>query len=247
MNSIQPSTLSIMGYEVYSDNEGLKLDLSKKTIINTINPHSYCVAKNDMLFRKALVQSDILIPDGVGIVIAARFLHLKRIKKIAGADLHLLLLEKLNEIKGSCFYLGSASSTLALIEEKVKIQYPNITIDSYSPPFAANFSQVENDQMVEIINNFNPDVLFVGMTAPKQEKWLLEHSDQLNVTISCSIGAVFDFYAGTIKRSNKIWINLGLEWLPRLIQEPKRLWRRNFISTPIFLFDMFKWAILRRR
>jgi N-acetylglucosaminyldiphosphoundecaprenol N-acetyl-beta-D-mannosaminyltransferase len=94
--------------------------------------------------------------------------------------------------------------------------------------------------MIAAINAFKPDILFVGMTAPKQEKWVYAHKAQIDARIICSIGAVFDFYAGTVKRPSAFWINLGLEWLPRLLKEPRRLARRNFISTPAFLWDVVR-------
>ena len=78
------------------------------------------------------------------------------------------------------------------------------------------------------------------MTAPKQEKWVYRNKDSISADVIASIGAVFDFYAGTVIRSGPIWIKLGLEWLPRLLKEPKRLWKRNFISTPVFLWDILK-------
>ena len=81
-------------------------------------------------------------------------------------------------------------------------------------------------------------MLFIAMTAPKQEKWLNKHRDHIDVNIICSIGAVFDFYAGTVERSSQFWIDNHLEWLPRLFMEPERLWKRNFISTPLFLWDI---------
>lgn len=214
------------------------LSFENKTIINTINPHSYCVAKSDTEFRKALLESDVLLPDGIGIVLAAKFLKGEKIKKIAGYDIFLFLLEKLNQIEGTCFFLGASVKTLELIHTKIGKEYPNVIVNSFSPPFKEGFSDEENGNMIKEVNKFNPDVLFVGMTAPKQEKWVYQNKDQLNTKVICSIGAVFDFYAGTVKRPSKLWIKLGLEWLPRLIKEPKRLWKRNLISTPIFLFDM---------
>jgi N-acetylglucosaminyldiphosphoundecaprenol N-acetyl-beta-D-mannosaminyltransferase len=83
------------------------------------------------------------------------------------------------------------------------------------------------------------------MTAPKQERWVHDNRGNLNAPLICCIGAVFDFYAGTVKRSGQFWINAGLEWLPRLIREPKRLWRRNFVSTPLFLWYVFREKIQR--
>ena len=99
--------------------------------------------------------------------------------------------------------------------------------------------------MVEKINVFKPDVLFIGMTAPKQEKWAHEHFDRLDVGHVCCIGAVFDFYAGTVKRPPQWMINLGLEWLGRLLKEPKRMWYRYLISSPVIYIDIIKYKVKR--
>ena len=213
---------------------------NKQTIINTINPHSYCISKKDILFNEALHQSDILIPDGIGIVYAARILKKKIIKRISGSDIHQFLIEKANKNNLKIFYLGASQETLEKIEFRIKKEFPSITVKSYSPPYKEEFSNYENSIMIEEINNFEPQILFIGMTAPKQEKWVNKNKVKLKNCIICSIGAVFDFYAGTINRPNKIWQRLGLEWFMRFIKEPKRLWRRNFISTPCFLWDVIK-------
>ena len=101
--------------------------------------------------------------------------------------------------------------------------------------------------MINKVNNFNPDVLFVGMTAPKQEKWVYQNKERLNAKIICSIGAVSDFYAGTVQRVNKIWIDLHLEWFRRFLNEPVRLWQRNFISTPLFLLEILLYKLKIRK
>ena len=230
--------MRIMNYEVFTNNLE-DLDLSKRQVINTINPHSYVTAKEDKPFFEALHDSDLLIPDGSGIVIAAKQINKENIKKIAGADLHKFLLEEMNKKSGKVFYMGAAQKTLDKIYEKIKIEYPNIIVESYSPPFKPEFSDEENEEIINKINTFTPDVLFIGMTAPKQEKWLHKHKEKLDFTISSCIGAVFDFYAGTVERPSDIWLKLNLEWLGRLLKEPKRMWRRNFVSTPLFLLDMF--------
>jgi N-acetylglucosaminyldiphosphoundecaprenol N-acetyl-beta-D-mannosaminyltransferase len=235
-------TMNIMNYTIFT--ESLEnVDLKKRQIINTINPHSYVTAKEDNKFHRALCASDILIPDGSGIVLAAKQLNKKDIKKIAGYNLHTFLLEKMNERGGRVFYMGASEKTLSQIERKLKKEYPHVIVDSYSPPFKDKFSERENSLIINKINNFNPDVLFVGMTAPKQEKWLYEHQEELKFTIASPIGAVFDFYADRISRPSMFWIDLHLEWLIRLVAEPKRLWKRNFISAPKFLFDIFLYKI----
>jgi len=222
------------------------LPLEEKCIICTINPHSYCESKKDEVFAQALLSCDVLLPDGSGIVMAAKVLEAKVIKKIAGADIHDYLLEQAN-IKGQkVFYLGASDETLKLIDNNIKKQFVNIEVGYFSPPYKSVFSKDDTLEMLEKINSFKPDVLFVGMTAPKQEKWVYLNQSEIRVKTLVSIGAVFDFYAGNIKRSNPFWIKIGLEWLPRLIKEPKRLFYRNFVSTPKFIFEIISFKLLGR-
>lgn len=231
--------LNVLNYPVYTL-QLKRLDNTKKLLINTINQYSYCIAEKDPEFKNALLQSDILLPDGIGIVAAAKIINKKKINKIAGADLHDFLLKKLNKESGSCFYMGSSEETLAKIEERLKKEYPNIKVGSYSPPFKPEFTAEDNTTILEAVNSFTPDVLFVGMTAPKQEKWSYQFKGELNTRKICSIGAVFDFYAGTTTRPSAIWINLGLEWLGRLFKEPKRMWKRYIYYGFIFARHLLK-------
>ena len=229
--------MKIMGFDVYEGKLD-SIDISSKTIINTLNAHSYIVSKNDSQFKTALKNSDILLPDGVGIVLAAKHIYQKSIKKIAGFDLHDFLLRSMNNTNGKVFYMGSSPNTLTKIEKKIEIDFPNISIMTHSPSYSLSFSESENKLIIDKINAFKPDVLFVGMTAPKQEKWLEMNKELLNFKVAASIGAVFDFYAGTIKRPNKYTRYLVGESLARFLKEPKRLWKRNFISIPLFIIEI---------
>lgn len=228
-----------MGYNLFSGNLD-QLPAGPQVTINTINQYSFCIAEEDKAFKQALNDSDVLLPDGVGIVLALKFTTGQSIRKISGTDMHNHLLVKLNASHGKCFYMGSSENTLLKIKQRLAIEYPNITCETYSPPYTACFSELENDQIINKINQFNPDVLFVGMTAPKQEKWSMEQKNRINSKLICSIGAVFDFFAGTVERPGKVWINLGLEWFIRLCSEPKRMWKRYLIYGPIFLFILCK-------
>ena len=235
----------LLGFDVFKF--GLKsIDFDKNKIINTINPHSYCLSRYDKLFNEALQSSDILLPDGTGIVLASKIVNNKKINKIAGADIHQYLLQQANLKTQKVFYLGAAQSTLLLIEGKVKKEFPNIIVSSFSPPYKPRFSDKETAQMLEKVNDFKPDILFVGMTAPKQEKWVFANKDNIDANTIVSIGAVFDFYAGTIKRPGNFWVSIGFEWLPRFLKEPKRLARRNLVSTPKFLLEIIWYKIFRR-
>lgn len=219
------------------------IDFSKSKIINTINPHSYCVSKKDVEFGKALKASDILLPDGIGIVWAEKFLNKNKIKKIPGYDLFLHLSSKIDGENGSVFLLGGSNHTLEKIKAKFFTDYPNVKLSYYSPPFKSEFSENESFKMCQKINSFKPDVLFVAMTAPKQEKWVFKNKDYLKVNNICCVGAVFDFYSGNIKRSSSFWINLGLEWFPRFLKEPKRLFKRNLFSTPKFILEVLSFKL----
>ncbi len=228
-------------FEIFAEPlRAIDIDAHSKYIINTINPHSFVISSNDECFKKALQNSDILIPDGIGIVYSIRLLTGEKITKIAGYDLFIYLLDIIHKNNLKCFFLGSSHNTLKKLYKKLQYEYPNIKVDILSPPFKDEFNDEDNVQIINKINQFIPDVLFVGMTAPKQEKWVYKNKQHLNVKLIASIGAVFDFYAGTVKRPDDLWVKIGLEWLVRFMREPKRLFKRNVISMPIFLFTILK-------
>jgi N-acetylglucosaminyldiphosphoundecaprenol N-acetyl-beta-D-mannosaminyltransferase len=238
------NTINLRSYTIFNDSLDCLFANKSKKVINTINAHSYIVAKSDMLFKKALIESDILLPDGEGIVLMARILKKAKVKKIAGADIHLKLLEEAEKKSLKCFYVGSSVETLKKIEDKVSSQYKNIVFGFHSPPFKPEFSKEDSLEMVNIINNFEPDILFIGMTAPKQEKWANTYKTILNANIICSIGAVFDFVAETKRRAPKWVIQLKMEWLYRSFTA-WRLTKRYLYSTPLFLFDIIKLKLKR--
>lgn len=210
-----------------------------KLLINTINAFSYDNARKDVLFSEALQKGDVLIPDGISIVKACRFLNAKSQLKerIAGWDLFVYEMEKLNRVGGKVMFLGSSDAVLNLIRQRVAEKYPKIEVDTYSPPYKPEFSDEDNEAMISAINHSNPDLLWIGMTAPKQEKWAYTHLDRLDVHCHIgTIGAVFDFFAGTVKRAPERWQRVGLEWLYRLLSEPRRMWRRYFIGNAKFIY-----------
>lgn len=219
-----------------------------KKLINTINAHSFNTAKKDKLFAEALMKGDYLIPDGASIVKACRWVKAKSRPKerIAGWDLFEFDMGALNEShnenrKKKVMFMGSSEKVLDLIRKKAAEVYPNIEVVTYSPPYKPLFSDEDNRAIIEAINRANPDLLWIGMTAPKQEKWTYEHWDELDIHCHVgTIGAVFDFFAGTYKRAPLWWQKHSLEWLYRLIKEPRRMWKRYVLGNPLFL-----WNILR--
>ncbi len=214
-----------------------------KVLINTINAHSYNTAQKDDLFAEALMKGDALIPDGASIVKACRWIKAKSqpTERIAGWDLFDYEMNRLNQQGGKCFFMGSSEKVLSLIKQRARVEYPNIVVETYSPPYKPEFSEEDNRAIIRAINEANPDLLWIGMTAPKQEKWTYTHWDELDIHCHVgTIGAVFDFFAGTVERAPIWWQEHSLEWLYRLIKEPKRMWRRYIIGNTLFLWNMWK-------
>ncbi|MBI2799509.1 MAG: WecB/TagA/CpsF family glycosyltransferase [Gammaproteobacteria bacterium] len=248
-------TIDILGYRISA--AGLEGDVvaAKGALSGTqalpffvacANPHSLMVAASDSKFREALSSADLLLPDGAGILLAARMLGVTLRERVAGMEFFLRLSARLNADCGArYFFLGSEEPVLAAINQRIAGEFPNISVaGSYSPPFISSFTPEDNAEMLRRINESGATVLWVGMTAPKQEKWILENRRQLKVRVIGAIGAVFDFYSGRKGRAPKWLRDLGLEWLPRLIREPIRLARRNFISAPAFLLSVLRQRFL---
>lgn len=243
---------NVVGYHVHAGGLDACADEIAETIagggpmrwLACLNPHSYAVALDLPEFQAALRDADWLVADGIGIVLASRLQGGALRERVTGNDVFHGVHLRLDAGRGGrIFFLGSTDEALASIRERMAVDYPRLeVVGTYSPPFKAEFSEAELDEMVSTINAAHPDVLWVGMTAPKQEVWLHRLRDRLDVRFAAAIGAVFDFYIGRIKRSPPVFQSLGLEWLPRLVQEPRRLWRRMFVSAPIFV-----WHVLTRR
>ena len=213
----------------------------KKTIF-CANPHSLVIAHADPEFMTALQRSDVLLPDGIGIVLASKIKTGIIKHRVSGTEIFELLAHRWNQrTDRSFFFLGASPEVLQRMKARMATEYPNVVVcGCFAPPIRASFTEEETLQMINAINASAPDVLWVGMTAPKQEKWIFQNRKRLHVPAMCAVGATFDFFAGTKKRAPAWLRNMGLEWLPRLVREPRRLWRRNFISTPVFLVNAFR-------
>lgn len=220
-----------------------------KVLINTINAHSFNVAQKDFLFAEALAKGNYLIPDGASIIKACKLLEAKSQPKerIAGWDLFVFEMRRLDvrskrdEVRGKVMFMGSSEKVLSLIRERAAVDYPNLEVATYSPPYKPEFTDEDNQAIINAINEANPDLLWIGMTAPKQEKWTYSHWKELDIHCHVgTIGAVFDFYAGTAQRASKWWQEHSLEWLYRLVKEPKRMWRRYILGNPLFMWNILK-------
>lgn len=242
--------LKLSELKIVESREALKEIPEGKVLINTINAHSFNRAQKDELFAEALREGDYLIPDGASIIKACRMLKAKSRPKerIAGWDLFAFEMQRLNG-KGKMIndkllrvmFMGSSERVLGLIKERAAKDYPHLEVVTYSPPYKKEFSEEDNRAIIKAINDADPDLLWIGMTAPKQEKWTYSHWRELDIHCHVgTIGAVFDFYAGTAKRAPMRWQDHSMEWLYRLLKEPRRMWRRYLLGNPLFLWNIIK-------
>lgn len=186
-----------MGDFIITNNYQFDSIPDQQMVIHAIDSRIWLMANEDKELKQALLQSDILVPNGAGITLAARWLTGKQIHNVSRDDLHLSILQHLDKVAGSVFYLGASDRTLALIAERILTEYPNIRVKTYSPPYRDSFSEEETNKMITAINEFKPDVLFIGMSVSKQEKWIATNRHLLHTHLISGIGAVFGFYGGT--------------------------------------------------
>jgi N-acetylglucosaminyldiphosphoundecaprenol N-acetyl-beta-D-mannosaminyltransferase len=232
-------TVSVLGFTVFSDDlKKIPIYGEKCRVVNcSISPNNYGLATKDPEFKSILQKTDFLVLDGVYFALASILLKGKNIKKNQGPEVYKHFITRLNETSGRAFFLGSSETVLKRIEDRIKREYPNISVASFSPPFKKEFSEEDNKEMVSKINEFNPNVLFVGMTAPKQEKWSVKHRDQLNCNLAVSIGNVFDWYAETQKTIHPFFFKIRMAWLVRIFLRPE-VFKRNIGNQMLFFWHI---------
>lgn len=214
----------------------LEEDLTRT--IYTPNTEIVMEARKDEELKSILNQGDIVIPDGIGLVYASRIKKKPLPERVTGFDLSLELINLSDKFGYSLFFLGGEEGIANEAKIKVEENYPNVKIvgtnNGYFKGAHIGYSGHEEEkEVIRKINDANTDILFVGFGAPKQEKWIQQNKDKLNCKIIIGNGGTVDVLAGKVKRAPEIYQKLGLEWLYRLIKDPKRIKRQ--ISLPLFI------------
>lgn len=202
------------------------------------NVHTTVMAYNDESYRKVQNNAAIAVPDGKPLSLICKLRGHKEARRVAGPDLMPEIL-RLSETEGYTHYFyGSTEKTLKYLEKNIREKYPRLKIAGIYSPLFRRLTKEEDQKVIERINAAKPDFIWVGLGAPKQERWMHEHRGKVN-GIMIGVGAAFDFHAGTSKRAPKWMQEIYLEWLYRLIQDPKRLLKRYMFSNMEFI-----WLIL---
>jgi N-acetylglucosaminyldiphosphoundecaprenol N-acetyl-beta-D-mannosaminyltransferase len=207
----------------------------KRVCITPVN----CVvwAAKDAQLRELYNSADLTLCDGVPLIWASRFLGKGTLRgRVTGLDLMPQYLRRCHEKGHSMFILGSGAGVSDILQKKYSEQGQPIRVTgAYSPPFAERFSEEENNKIIALINAVKPDIVWVSLTAPKQDRWLFEHFEQLDTFIAIGIGGALEVTAGMISRAPLFMQKNGLEWLYRLYNEPRRLFRRYLVEAPAFI------------
>jgi len=203
------------------------------------NVHTTVTAYRDEAYRAVQNGSALNLPDGKPLSIVQKFRKMDHVGRVPGPDL-MPEIFKLSQEKGyTQFFYGSTPETIALLEKKLKEEYPKLKIVGlYSPPFRP-LTEEEDKQIISMINEAKPDFIWVGLGAPKQEKWMAAHKEKVN-GVMLGVGAGFDFHAGTVKRAPKWMQEICMEWLWRMMQDPKRLMPRYLNTNFSFLYYLVK-------
>jgi N-acetylglucosaminyldiphosphoundecaprenol N-acetyl-beta-D-mannosaminyltransferase len=207
--------------------------------------HSLMYARRDQRFLEICNNASIVLPDGVPLLWASRVLRASIPGRVAGSDLFWELSRLSEKEQYTCFLLGGKPDVLARLEKVVRRRFPALRIaGSFSPTVSPVFSPAENDDIIRRVNAARPDILWVGLGAPRQEKWIHANLGRLQVRLAIGVGAAFDMCSGTVRRAPMWAQRAGLEWFYRFLREPKRLFRRYFIDSAPFL-PLVLWQFVR--
>jgi N-acetylglucosaminyldiphosphoundecaprenol N-acetyl-beta-D-mannosaminyltransferase len=208
------------------------------------NLHSLATASRDPAFFAALQAASHVTADGAPVRAAGRLLREPAGPRVTGYDVFQHVMASLESRGGRALFVGSRPPVLERIRANAARDYPRVHVDVLSPPFG-DLAGEPTKLITARVDEFRPDVVFVGMSAPKQEIWAASNAHMVNAMSIVCIGAVFDYYAGTLRRAPAWARRIGCEWCFRLAQEPRRVWRKYLISGP--LFARLVWAELRVR
>ena len=207
------------------------------------NVHTVMMGMDDERYKRITNDAAMAFPDGMPLVAAGKLMGHQGIGRVSGPDFMIEFMQDTAHKGYRHYFYGGAEGTPELLSEMLQARFPGLQVcGAYSPPFRP-LSMEEDEQVVKMINDANPDIVWVGLGAPKQEIWMSEHKGRVNA-ILIGVGAAFDFHTGKVARAPKWAQKIGLEWAHRLLSEPKRLWRRYLSTNPRFMM-MFALQVLR--
>lgn len=217
----------------------------KSKYVCVANVHMLIEAYKNPAFCKILENADLVTPDGMPLVWMLKLFGVKKPNRIAGMDILLALCKYSAENKINLFFVGSTDKILQKIQSRIELEFPKVTIVGMeSLPFKP-VTELKNKDLIERINKSQANIILVALGCPKQEQWMAMHKGQIK-GVMIGLGAAFEVFAGE-KKWAPLWIRqAGLEWLFRLVQEPRRLWKRYLYTNSFFIYLIIKQFLLNK-
>jgi N-acetylglucosaminyldiphosphoundecaprenol N-acetyl-beta-D-mannosaminyltransferase len=214
-----------------------------RSFVSYVNAHCVNVARRDDGYRRIVNQADLAYPDGIGVVWALRWLHGVRVPRVTASDFLLEFCAEAAKRQLSMFFLGGAPGVTEEVARRIPAVTPNLRVVGTHHGYFGK----DDDAVRHLINMARPNVLIVGMGVPKQEKWIAANRAHLDVGVCWAVGGALDFYSGRLRRAPGWVIRLHLEWLFRMLLEPRRMWKRYLVGNVSFILRLLFGACLIRQ
>lgn len=237
-----PDHVNVLGVNVSAINMQLALDIIYSWVktgahhyITITGVHGVMESQRSAEVREMHNRAGLVTPDGMPLVWVSRRRGYKHVERVYGPDLMLEVCKVSAQTEYRHYFYGGGDGVAELLAERLKEKFPHLNVvGTYTPPFRP-LTEEENQEIIDRINAAQPDIVWVGLSTPKQEKWMSTNLGRVNAPVMVGVGAAFDFHAGLKPQAPKWMQRRGLEWLFRLITEPRRLWRRYFVNNPSFI------------
>jgi N-acetylglucosaminyldiphosphoundecaprenol N-acetyl-beta-D-mannosaminyltransferase len=243
---LEPNAVNVLGVAVSPINMGIALELITKAVVSkqkgyvcVTGVHGISEAQSNPEFRQILNHAFLCTPDGMPLVWVGRCQGQKQMDRVYGPDLMLAVMELSEKTGWRHFFYGGGNGTARLLRSKMQERFPTLQIvGACEPPFRP-LNPDEHKKLQEELRLARPDIMWIGLSTPKQERFMAQNLHQLDVTLMVGVGAAFDFHAGKVRQAPKWMQRSGLEWFFRLCCEPRRLWKRYFKNNPLFMARIF--------
>jgi N-acetylglucosaminyldiphosphoundecaprenol N-acetyl-beta-D-mannosaminyltransferase len=256
--SPRPPRLNVLGVPLTVINMKAAIDVIEKWIdekhahyICALDVHSLMRAQDDAVHNHALCHADMVLPDGMPLVWLSKLRGKKDVQRVCGPDLMLCLFEQSTRKAWRHYFFGGSQGVADALAKKAKDLYPDLIVAGTDCPPFRTMSARELDDAIARINATSPDIVWIGLGCPRQEIWMCQNAAKLKQSIAIGVGAAFDFHTGRIQRAPPWMRSAGLEWLHRLLSEPRRLWYRYLYLAPRFVvicgLDLLRSALSHTR
>jgi N-acetylglucosaminyldiphosphoundecaprenol N-acetyl-beta-D-mannosaminyltransferase len=243
---LDANAVNVLGVAVSPINMGLAVEQITRAVVNkqkgyvcVTGVHGVSEAQSDAEFRRILNRAFLCTPDGMPLVWVGRWQGQSQMDRVYGPDLMLAVMELSEKTGWRHFFYGGANGTAQMLKSKLALRFPKLRIVGVLEPPFRPLTPDEEQELRQELRLAQPDIMWVGLSTPKQERFMAQYLEQLDATLMVGVGAAFDFLAGKVRQAPKWMQRAGLEWFFRLCCEPRRLWKRYFKNNPLFMARLF--------